>query len=110
MKLLFEQYLSHKLAARLDCGFPGPAHVRDVRLAKATDAVVGSYAAAHGLVIASEHMDFQPRALLLGQPAKVVWIRLSNCLTRGVARLPRSEVAVLRQFEANPSAAFIALA
>lgn len=110
MKLLFDQNLSHKLAAQLAADYPGSAHVRDFGLERASDQAVWTLAAAQGFVIVSKDVDFQQRALLMGHPPKVIWIRLGNCLTATVATLLRSHVATLLAFEADPSAAFIALA
>lgn len=110
MKLLFDQNLSHKLIVQLSAEFPNSSHVRDFGLARASDSTVWSHAAAQGFVIVSKDVDFQQRALLLGHPPKVVWIRIGNCPTATVATLLRSHRATLLAFEADPSAAFIALA
>ena len=110
MKLLFDQNLSHKLVVQLAAEFPGSAHVRDFGLTRAPDPEVWSYAAAHGFVIVSKDADFQQRALLIGHPPKVVWIRLGNCLTAAVAALLRSRRETLLAFDSDPSAAFLALA
>ena len=109
MKLLFDQNLSHRLVTLLASEFPGSEHVRLVGLATAPDPAVWSYAAAQGLVIASKDSDFQHRALLLGHPPKVVWIRLGNCSTAAVAALLRSRQADLLAFEADPIASLLAL-
>jgi predicted nuclease of predicted toxin-antitoxin system len=109
MKFLFDQNLSHRLVAQLMVEFPGSAHVRDFGLARAADPLVWAHAAAQGFVIVSKDVDFLHRALLLGPPPKVVWIRLGNCLTAEVATLLRSQHATLLAFEADPSASFIAL-
>jgi predicted nuclease of predicted toxin-antitoxin system len=110
MKPLFDQNLSHKLVAQLAAEFPGSAHVRDFGLAGASDLAVWSHAATQGVVIVSKDVDFQQRALLLGHPPKVIWVRLGNCLTASVAALLRAHRATLLAFEADPSAAFVALA
>lgn len=109
MKLLFDQNLSHRLVGQLAVEFPGSQHVRDAALAAAPDPVVWAYAAAQGLVIVSKDSDFQHRALLLGHPPKVVWVRLGNCSTAVVAALLRSRHADLLAFEADPTASFLAL-
>jgi predicted nuclease of predicted toxin-antitoxin system len=109
MKLLFDQNLSHRLVGQLVAEFPGSAHVRDAGLATASDAAVWAYAAAHGLVIVSKDTDFQHRALLLGHPPKVVWVRLGNCPTAAVSALLRTRQADLLAFEADPAASFLAL-
>ena len=110
MKLLFDQNLSHKLVPQLATEFPGSAHVRDVGLARAADPLVWTHAAAHGFAIVSKDVDFQQRALRMGHPPKVTWVRLGNCLTASVATLLRTHHATLLAFEADQSASFIALA
>jgi predicted nuclease of predicted toxin-antitoxin system len=109
MKLLFDQNLSHRLVAQLAAEFPGSAHVRDLGLATAPDAVVWAHAAANGFVIVSKDTDFQQRALLYGHPPKVIWVRLGNCSTAAVATLLRSRLADIQAFEADPQASFLAL-
>jgi len=109
MKLLFDQNLSHRLVSQLTAEFPGSAHVRDVGLAAAPDPDVWVYAATNGFVIVSKDTDFQQRALLYGQPPKVVWVRLRNCSTAAVATLLQSRLSDITAFEADPAAAFLAL-
>jgi len=110
MKLLFDQNLSPRLPRLLAAEFPGSAHVREFGLARAADPVVRAHAATEGFVITSKDVDFQQRALLLGPPPKVIWVRLGNCLTASVGSLLRSNRAKLLAFEADPVASFIALA
>jgi predicted nuclease of predicted toxin-antitoxin system len=109
MKLLFDQNLSHRLVSQLAAEFPGSQHVRDAGLACASDSALWAYAAAQGLVIVSKDSDFQHRALLLGHPPKVVWVRLGNCSTTAVAALLRARQADLLAFEADPAASFLAV-
>jgi predicted nuclease of predicted toxin-antitoxin system len=109
MKLLFDENLSHRLVGLLASEFPGSEHVRQVGLARAADLVVWAYAAQHGLAIVSKDTDFQQRALLMGHPPKVVWVRLGNCPTAAVEALLRARHADLLAFEADPAAAFLAL-
>jgi predicted nuclease of predicted toxin-antitoxin system len=109
MKLLFDQNLSFRLVAQLAAEFPASEHVRNIGLASAPDPAVWAFAAANGFTIVSKDVDFQQRALLLGHPPKVVWVRLGNCSTDAVAALLRSSQTVLREFDADPSASFLAL-
>src|SRR5262245_6163077 len=109
MKLLFDQNLSYRLAGQLGAEFPGSQHVLDAGLARSSDSAVWAYAAAQGFVIVSKDSDFQQRALLLGYPPKVVWVRLGNCSTAAVAILLRSRQADLLAFEADPTVSFLAL-
>jgi predicted nuclease of predicted toxin-antitoxin system len=109
MKLLFDQNLSHRLVALLAEEFPGSVHVRELGLSAAADPVVWQYAAENGFLIASKDVDFQQRALLLGFPPKVIWVRLGNCSTADVERLLRSRMSDLIAFEADPTASFLAI-
>lgn len=77
---------------------------------QATGTSAWSFAAANGYAIISKDVDFQQRALLMGYPPKIVWIRVGNCLTSAVADLLRKHYTALHVFEADPAAAFIALA
>jgi predicted nuclease of predicted toxin-antitoxin system len=109
MKLLFDQNLSHRLVGQLAVEFPGSQHVRTAGFSTAPDSAVWAYAATQGFVIVSKDSDFQHRALLLGHPPKVVWVRLGNCSTASVAALLRSRHTDLLAFEADPTASFLAL-
>ena len=91
MKLLFDQ------------------NVRDIGLSSSPDPDVWAHATANGFLIVSKDTDFQQRALLLGHPPKVIWVRLGNCSTAAVAALLRSRLADIQAFEADPDAAFLAL-
>ena len=86
MKLLFDQNLSHRLVVLLAEEFPGSVHVRNLGLAAAADPVLWRFAAENGFAIASKDADFQQRALLLGFPPKVIWVRLGNCSTADIEK------------------------
>jgi predicted nuclease of predicted toxin-antitoxin system len=109
MKLLFDENLSPRLVGLLAAKFPGSEHVRNVGLAAAPDPAVWSYAAAQGSVIVSKDSDFQHRALLLGHPPEVVWVRLGNCSTAAVAALLRARQSDLLAFEADPVVSLLAV-
>lgn len=109
MKLLFDENLSPRLVGLLAVEFPGSEHVRNVGLAAAPDPAVWAHAAAQGLVIVSKDSDFQHRALLLGHPPKVVWVRLGNCSTAAVEALLRARQGDLLAFEADPVASLLAV-
>jgi predicted nuclease of predicted toxin-antitoxin system len=109
MKLLFDQNLSFRLIGQLAIEFPGSQHVRNVGLMSAPDSAVWAFAARNSFAVTSKDADFQQRALLLGHPPKVVWVRLGNCSTAAIAALLRSRQQVLLTFDADPSASFIAL-
>lgn len=109
MKLLFDQNLSPRLVHLLAAEFPVSQHVRDAGLATASDPAIWAYATAQGLMIVSKDSDFQHRALLLGHPPKVVWVRLGNCPTSAVVALLRARQSDLLAFEADPTVSLLAL-
>jgi predicted nuclease of predicted toxin-antitoxin system len=103
--LLFDQNLSFRLVELLfDC-YPGSAHVRDVGLAHADDAVVWTYAADHGLTLVSKDSDFHQRSLVEGPPPKVVWIQVGNCPTTDIERILRHHRKDIATLEQDPAAA-----
>ena len=110
MKLLFDQNLSPRLPRLLADLFPDSLHVREAGLRDADDAAIWDYAKTHGFVIVSKDSDFQQRAMILGHPPKVIWIRLGNCPTADVASLLRSRQSDILTFEADPTASFLAVA
>ena len=110
MKLLFDQNLSPRLPAILMQDFPGSAHVRSFGMAAATDPVIWACAAAGGHAIVSKDIDFAQRALLLGQPPKVVWLRIGNCSTSDVSSLLKVRHAEILSFMADPRLSLLALA
>jgi predicted nuclease of predicted toxin-antitoxin system len=109
VKLLFDQNVSPRLVGRLAELYPGSTHVRDVGLERADDSTVWQYAADEGFMIVSKDADFHQRSLVFGPPPKVVWVRLGNCRTEDIERLLRDRVGAIRDFAADPEAAFLAL-
>lgn len=109
MKLLFDQNLSSALVRLLADLYPESAHVRTLGLHEVEDAVVWSYAAAHGFTIVSKDSDFHQLSFLRGHPPKVIWLRIGNAPTAAVATLLRKQHAVVQDFSSDPVVAFLAL-
>ncbi|WP_419165369.1 DUF5615 family PIN-like protein [Candidatus Palauibacter sp.] len=109
MKLLFDENISPRLVAALSDVFPGSVHVRDVGLARATDAAIWAYARDRGLTILSKDSDFHQVSFLRGPPPKVIWIRRGNCSTVDIEALLRSNRTEILAFGADEEAAFLAL-
>jgi len=101
MRLLFDENLSPRLAPRLADLFPDSTHVRDVGLKSADDPVVWDYARLKGFLIVSKDADIHDLSLVLGNPPKVIWLRLGNCSTTqvemgifsGAARQPPQSIS-----------------
>jgi predicted nuclease of predicted toxin-antitoxin system len=69
--------------------FPDAQHLRDAGMGSTSDSQVWQYARANGYMIVTKDSDFHQRSLLLGQPPKVVWLRVGNCPTEAIVRLLR---------------------
>ena len=109
MKLLFDQNLSSALVVRISELFPGSAHVKSLDLAEADDVTIWGYAARNGFTIVSKDSDFQQRALLLGAPPKVIWLRVGNGPTLQVERVLRGHSIELCEFEMDPAQSLLVL-
>ena len=109
MKLLFDENLSHRLALLTGDLFPGPTHVRDVGLRSSDDPDVWKYAIENGFTIVSKDADMHDRSLVFGFPPKVIWIRLGNCSTSAVEKLIRKEIKLIKEFDEDQFAPFLAL-
>lgn len=109
MKLLLDENVSPRLVAALSDEFPGSVHVRDIGLARASDAAIWAYARDHGLAILSKDSDFHQVSFLRGPPPKVIWIRQGNCSTADIEALLRSRRSEILAFGVDEAAAFLAL-
>mgnify|MGYP000957629375 CR=1 FL=1 len=110
MNLLFDQNLSSRLVAALASAFPGSRHVRDLGLDRADDQAIWQFAAEHGCVIVSKDTDFIHRALLLGAPPKVVFVRVGNCRTSEIQDLLVHRAEEIRRFLEDPVESLLTLA
>lgn len=108
MKLLFDQNLSYALVSSLADVF-SCEHVRDHQLQQSSDSEIWDFAAQKDLTIVTKDVDFQQRALLLGPPPKVVWLRIGNCPTDAVEALLRARAGDIAVFRQEPEASFLAL-
>jgi predicted nuclease of predicted toxin-antitoxin system len=110
LRLLFDQNLSPRLVRQLVDLYPGSLHVRDLGLQEADDLVVWRSARERELLIVSKDSDFHQLSFLQGHPPKVVWLRVGNGPTSTIEALLRRHSETLREFAADPEAAFLALA
>ena len=98
VKLLLDQNLSDRIISRISDLFPGSTHIKAVGLREADDGVVWEWAKQHGFTIASKDTDFHQRAIVFGQPPKVIWLRVGNCQSSLITNLLRSRYDVVGQF------------
>ncbi|MBE9047324.1 DUF5615 family PIN-like protein [Pleurocapsales cyanobacterium LEGE 10410] len=109
MRLFFDENLSPKLPYRLSDIFPDSLHVRDVGMKATTDSVVWDYAKDNDLVIVSKDVDMHDLSLILGNPPKVIWLRLGNCSTSQVENLLHSNLETIKLFYEDKSLSLLAL-
>jgi predicted nuclease of predicted toxin-antitoxin system len=109
VSLLFDQNLSRRLPALLAAEFPGSEQVYTAGLSAADDRAVWAHAAARGPAVVSKDADFVQLSAVLGQPPKVIWLRIGNGPTRDVVTLLRARAADVRAFLADPAAAVLKL-
>lgn len=109
MKLLFDENLSPKLPSRLNDIFPDSLHVRDIGMKAMNDSIVWDYAKENNLIIVSKDADMHDLSLVLGNPPKVIWIRLGNCSTLQVENLLRQNFDSIKLFYIDRDLSLLAL-
>lgn len=109
MKLLFDENLSFRLVGLLADAYPESMHVAAVGLDRADDADIWRYAAAHDFVVVSKDDDFRQRALAVGAPPKVVWLRVGNCPTDRCVMVLMEATERIESFVADADAAVLVL-
>lgn len=109
MKLLFDENLSPKLSNRLSDLFPNSLHVRDVGMKATTDSVVWDYAKENDFMIVSKDADMHDLSLVLGNPPKVIWLRLGNCSTSQIEKLLHRNFKTIKLFYEDENLSLLAL-
>jgi predicted nuclease of predicted toxin-antitoxin system len=109
MKLFFDENLSPKLPQRLSDLFPHSLHVRDVGMKATSDPIVWDFAKDNNLMIVSKDADMHDLSLVLGNPPKVIWLRLGNCSTRQVENVLRRDFEAIKLFYDDETLSLLAL-
>jgi len=102
MKLLFDQNLSFRLVESVSATFPDSKHVRDFELVRESDDAIWAFAAAGDYAIVSKDSDFLHRALLLGHPPKLVYVRVGNASTERIGELLLDSQDAIKDFLSDP--------
>lgn len=77
---------------------------------KATiDPIVWDFAKDNTLMIVSKDADMHDLSLVLGNPPKVIWLRLGNCSTRQVEDVLRRDFDAIKLFYEDESLSLLAL-
>jgi predicted nuclease of predicted toxin-antitoxin system len=98
VKLLFDENLSSRLPQALTDIYPGSAHVHHCGLGSADDAAIWEYAGENDFTIVSKDSDFQERSVLMGQPPKLIWLKVPNCSSEEIENLLRAAAGIIERF------------
>lgn len=109
VRLLFDENLSARLVRAVASEFPASNDVVSALGLRPSDEAIWSYASAEGFVIVTKDEDLQRFSVWRGFPPKVIWIRLGNASTEGIAALLRNRAAQIESFVVHPDAAFLPL-
>ena len=101
MKLLLDENLSRRLLPFLLPHFPESSQIALLGLEGSTDRDLWTYAREHSFILVSRDADFYDISLHLGQPPKLIWLRMGNCDKATVLR------ALIEQLAAIEHALFI---
>ena len=109
MKLLLDENLSDRIVSRILDLFPGSVHAKSEGLLQTDDALVWRFAKESGFSIVSKDSDFHQRSLVLGQPPKLIYLRVGNCSTQQIVDLLRTKIVLILAFETEPDASILIL-
>jgi predicted nuclease of predicted toxin-antitoxin system len=98
VRLLLDENLSRRLAARLSDLFPESTHVAHEGLLQAPDLSLWEYAKANGMAIVTADADFYELATAFGPPPKVIWLRGCDYPTDVAERLIRQQAIRVSEF------------
>ena len=87
MKLLFDQNISFRITKKVIDHFPNCMHVSDCGLNDSEDLDIWDYAKSNNYSIVTFDSDFYDISLIMGHPAKIIWIRTGNLTTAEIAEL-----------------------
>lgn len=109
MKLLLDENLSDRIAARVIDLYPGSAHVKALALTNTDDAIIWEYAKANGFVIVSKDSDFHQRSLLYGHPPKFIYLQVGNCPTSKIVQILKNNFDTIVRFGGRESESILVL-
>lgn len=78
MKLLFDENLFPKLPRLLASDFPNSLHVREIGMKGFAHKIIWEYAKNNDFAVISKDSDFYQRALLYGNPPKLIWLIIGS--------------------------------
>jgi len=102
VKILLDENLSLKLAARLAALFPGITDVALAGLETTPDQEIWEFAGRQGFLLVTADADFCQFAATLGPPPKVIWLRRWRHPTRDAEAVLRRNAVRITEFAPDP--------
>ncbi len=78
MKLLFDEYISHRILKKLSIEYEDSIHCKNINPSPKNDFDIWDYAKENNFTIVSFDEDFYEWMLLKGFPPKITWLRCGN--------------------------------
>lgn len=100
--LLFDQNISFKVVARILDHSPGSKHIKDLNLVDYKDSDIWRTAKEKYLTIVTFDSDFIDLANIKGHPLKIIWLRIGNTSTQGIADKLIEKSVLIKAFIEEP--------
>jgi predicted nuclease of predicted toxin-antitoxin system len=78
MKLLLDENLSRRLDPFLQNAYPGTSQVVLLGMESASNRQISHTAKDNNFVILTRDADFEELSVVLGQPPKIIWLKVKN--------------------------------
>lgn len=78
MKLLLDENLSRRIVPFLQSAYPGTSQVVLLGMESASDREIWQTAKDNDFVIVTRDADFEELSVVLGQPPKIIWLKVKN--------------------------------
>ncbi len=98
MKLLLDQNISFRVVSKISAKFPNAKQVRELKLENASDIDIWHFAKQNHFTIVTFDADFYDLASYHGHPPKIIWLRIGNTTTDGIAELLNEKAAIITDF------------
>jgi predicted nuclease of predicted toxin-antitoxin system len=95
MKLLLDENLSRRLVPFLQNAYPGSSQVVLLGMESASDRDIWRTAKENDFVVVTRDADFEELSVVLGQPPKIIWLKVKN----------QTRAAILKILIDNPQVA-----
>ena len=98
MKILFDQNISHRIIKKIIHIYPLAQQIRQLGLENATDIEIWEYAKINDYTIVTFDADFVDIANYKGHPPKIIWLRIGNTTTNGIASIMLTHFKAITDF------------